>query len=194
MSTEDQVRSRVFRSVCIQTDRETFIKSEGVKEPQGKSLDSQHSVSKNGDLNLTKNLNFTGKENMFPPPPPPPAFLQLELDSKVLPPPPPPPPPPPGSSAPAACPLLSQPLHVPGSVPPPPPPPPPDLIGLPPPPPFLHSIPPPPPGGAVFLSQVPDNTLRKQSVEPVCPMKPLYWTRIHVQENRYYGLTLYIKI
>ncbi|XP_057209764.1 formin isoform X2 [Triplophysa rosa] len=181
VSTEDHIRPRVFRSVCIQTDSETFIKSDEVKGAQCTRLDSQHSVSKNADLSLTKSLNFTGKENMVTPPPPPPALLQLELDSKV--PPPPPPPTPPGPCAPTISPLLAQPLDVPGSIPPPPPPPP-DMMCLPPPPPVLHSVPLPPPGGAVFLSQVPDNTLRKQSVEPVCPMKPLYWTRIQIQENR----------
>ncbi|KAA0708568.1 Formin Limb deformity protein [Triplophysa tibetana] len=179
VSTEDHIRPRVFRSVCIQTDRETFIKSDEVKGGQSRSLDFQHSVTKNADLSLTKNLNFTGKENMVPPPTPPPALLQLELDSKI----PPPPPPPPGPCAPTLPPLLPQPLDMPGSIPPPPPPPP-DMMCLPPPPPVLHSVPPPPPGGAVYLSQVPDNTLRKQSVEPVCPMKPLYWTRIQIQENR----------
>lgn len=184
MSTEDHIRPRVFRSVCIQTDRETFIKSDEVKGGQSRIVDFQQSVSKNPDLSLTKNLNLTGKENMVPPPPPPPAFLQLELDSMV--PPPPPPPPPPGPCAPTISLLLPQPLDVPGSTPPPPPPPP-DMMCLPPPPPVLHSVPPPPPGGAVYLSQVPDNTLRKQSVEPVCPMKPLYWTRIQIQENRYYS-------
>lgn len=181
--TEDHIRLRVFRSVCIQTDRETFIKSDEVKGAQARSLDPQHSVFKNADLNSTKNLNLIGKEKMVPPPPPPPALLPLELESKVLPPPP-PPPPPPGPCAPTISPFLAQPLDVPGSVPPPPPPPP-DITGFGlPPPPLLHSIPPPPPGGAIFLSQMADNALRKQSVEPVCPMKPLYWTRIQIQENR----------
>lgn len=163
------------------------MKSDEVKVAQGRSLDPQHCVSKNADLNSTKNLNFIGKEKMVPPPPP--ALLPLELDSKV----PPPPPPPPGPCAPTISPLLAQALDVPGSVPPPPPPPP-DMTGFglpPPPPPVLHSIPPPPPGGAIFLSQEADNSLRKQSLEPVCPMKPLYWTRIQIQENRYHGLTYF---
>lgn len=26
---------------------------------------------------------------------------------------------------------------------------------------------------------------RKPTIEPACPMKPLYWTRIQIQDNKY---------
>ncbi|XP_073789456.1 formin-1 isoform X3 [Danio rerio] len=48
---------------------------------------------------------------------------------------------------------------------------------------MLHSIPPPPPGFG-FFSKTADTSPRKPSVEPVCAMKPLYWTRIQIQECR----------
>ncbi|XP_051510335.1 formin-like [Myxocyprinus asiaticus] len=174
VSTEDYIKPRAFHSVAIQT--ETFIKSDEAKEAQSRSLDPQPSVPKNVDLNSTKNLNFIGKQRTVPPPlstsplPPPPP---------VLPPPPPPPPPP----APTVSSLPAQPLDVPRCVPPPPPPM--GGCGSPsPPPPILGSFPPPPPGVGIFFNRVTDNTPRKPSVEPVCPMKPLYWTRIQIQDKR----------
>uniref|UniRef100_A0A8C2HM79 FH2 domain-containing protein n=1 Tax=Cyprinus carpio TaxID=7962 RepID=A0A8C2HM79_CYPCA len=148
VSTEDSIKPRVFRSVCIQTERETVNKPEEAKETQSRGFDP---LPKNADLNSTK--NFTGP------------------------------------CTPNVPPLPAQPLERPGSVPPPPPlpmtgcgvPPPPP----PPPPPVLHSAPPPPPPGAgIFSSKAADNPTRKPSVEPVRPMKPLYWTRIQIQNNR----------
>ncbi|KAG8189077.1 hypothetical protein JTE90_028626 [Oedothorax gibbosus] len=114
----------------------------------------------------------------IPPPPPPPPGMGI--------PPPPPPPPPPGMGIPP-------PLPPPGmGIPPPPPPPgmgipPPPLPpgGIPPPPPppggastSPSPLPPPPPGGWYGAYQ----TARKAPVSPKVPMKPLYWTRIQVQE------------
>ncbi|XP_073711478.1 formin [Misgurnus anguillicaudatus] len=232
VSTEDHIRPRVFHSVCVQTDRETFIKSDEVKGAQSRSLDLQNNALKNADLNSTKNFNFTDKQKTVSPPAPLPASPKVQLSGNTIPPLPPPPgpsapnsssllakpshvpgsvppppppplsalpqvqlsgntipssPPTPGPSAPNSSSLLAKPSHVPGSVPPPPPPPPP-MTGCgpppPPPPPVFHSIPPPPSGSGVFLDEVSDNSLRKQSVEPVCPMKPLYWTRIQVEDNR----------
>ncbi|XP_073789454.1 formin-1 isoform X1 [Danio rerio] len=240
VSTEDDIKARAVRSVCIQTDRETSINSEEAKETHSNSLDP---LFKNGDLNnSTKNL--TGKQKTVPPPsahPPPSPQLQLE-SSKItpptppplpgpctpniplaqppnkhvnVPPPPPPPPPPPmtGSGLPPPPPppppmtgsgLPPPPLPPPpmtgSDLPPPPPPlPPPNMTGSglppppppmtgsgfppPPPPPMLHSIPPPPPGFG-FFSKTADTSPRKPSVEPVCAMKPLYWTRIQIQECR----------
>ncbi|TMS21158.1 Formin [Larimichthys crocea] len=122
VSTADDPIPKTCRTVGIQTDRETFIKS-----PEG---------------------------NMgAPPPPPPPPPLP---GGGSGPPPPPPPPPPPG---------------LPGAGPPPPPPPP--GCGPPPPPPF----------GGFSFSKIVDKAPRKPAIEPACPMKPLYWTRIQIQDN-----------
>ncbi|RXN06369.1 formin-like isoform X2 [Labeo rohita] len=56
--------------------------------------------------------------------------------------------------------------------------------GLPPPPPPIFHSAPPPPGVGIFPCEAADNPPRKPTVEPVCPMKPLYWTRIQIQDNR----------
>ncbi|KAE8289799.1 Formin Limb deformity protein [Larimichthys crocea] len=123
VSTADDPIPKTCRTVGIQTDRETFIKS-----PEG---------------------------NMgAPPPPPPPPPLP---GGGSGPPPPPPPPPPPG---------------LPGAGPPPPPPPPPGC-----------GPPPPPPFGGFSFSKTVDKAPRKPAIEPACPMKPLYWTRIQIQDN-----------
>ncbi|GFU28300.1 formin-2 [Nephila pilipes] len=142
-----------------------------------------------------------------PPPPPPPALLSyisgaqaaatdssfvssLPSSSTI-----PPPPPPPGS----------------GGIPPPPPPPP-GMGGIPPPPPLppmgggMPPPPPPPPGfpGSAVSATTPSSGMpvspsplpppppggwygaykiaRKPPVSPKVPMKPLYWTRIQVQD------------
>ncbi|XDV42246.1 hypothetical protein PO909_010952 [Leuciscus waleckii] len=303
VSTDDNIKTRAFHSVCIQTDRETFIRSEEAKEAQSRSLDP---LPKNADLNSTK--NFTERQKTVPPPAAPPVSPQLQMDRNNIPPPPPPPPgpgtpnvpplpalpldktgsvpppppppppsgpcipnvpplpappldktgsvppppplpppsgpcipnvpplpappldktgsvpppppppppsgpcihnvpplpappldrtgsvpppppppPPSGPCIPNLPPLPAPPLDKPGSVPPPPPPPPPPPMtgcGLPPPPPVLHSISNPPDGVGVFLSTAADNPPRKPLVEPVCPMKSLYWTRIQIQDNR----------
>ncbi|XP_051951989.1 formin [Xyrauchen texanus] len=173
VSTEDYIKQRAFHSVCIQTDPEE------AKEAQSRSL--KPSVPKNVDLISTKNLNLIDKERIVPPPPPPPVS-PLPPPPPVLPPPPAPPTCPPASSV---CPLPAQPVDVPGCVPSPPPPPPPMTgFGPPPPPPILNAVPPPPSGVGIFFSGVTENTPRKPSVEPVCPMKPLYWVRIQIQDIR----------
>ncbi len=170
VSTEDSIKPRVFRSVCIQTETETVNKPEEAKDTQSRGFDP---LPKNADLTSTKTL--TGKQKTVPPPAPPPVSLQLQMDSNNTPPTPPPPPPPTSPCTPNVPPL-----------PPPPPPPPVTGCGVPPPPPVLHSVPPPPPPGVgMFSSKAADNPPRKTSVEPVCPMKPLYWTRIQIQDNRY---------
>ncbi|GFQ85170.1 formin-2 [Trichonephila clavata] len=121
-----------------------------------------------------------------PPPPPPPGIGGI--------PPPPPPPPPPGM----------------GGIPPPPPPPP-GMGEIPPPPPLpmgggMPPPPPPPPGfpGSAVSATTPSSGMpvspsplpppppggwygaykiaRKPPVSPKVPMKPLYWTRIQVQD------------
>ncbi|XP_034018697.1 formin-like [Thalassophryne amazonica] len=118
-----------------------------------------------------------------PPPPPPPALNHMQsLTGSSGPPPPLPgfaPPPLPGFAPPP----------LPGFAPPPPPPPgfappPPAPPGFTPPPPPLPAppgfTPPPPPLPAGGLAM---DIPRKQVVEPSRPMKPLYWTRIQIQDK-----------
>ncbi|XP_074145293.1 formin-1 isoform X2 [Sminthopsis crassicaudata] len=122
---------------------------------------------------------------LIPPPPPLPPGLGpplLSLQSSIgpsspspppLPPPPPPPPPPLPLSAGSPLPPPPPPLPVSPALsctglPPPPPPAPPGIGPPPPPPPFF--------GGNTSSSQIP----RKPAIEPSCPMKPLYWTRIQI--------------
>ncbi|XP_051941910.1 formin-like isoform X2 [Hippocampus zosterae] len=178
VSTADHPTSKTSRTVGIQTDRETFIKS-----PEGEAGGLVQAVSQN----MPKKLNLdsiglslglkTASGPAGPAPPPPP----LPGPSGPLPPPPPPlpgnvggpPPPPPPSLA--------------GGGPPPPPPlPPPGLPGAgpPPPPPPPGSNPPPPPlmGGFSF-SKMFEKPPRKPAIEPACPMKPLYWTRIQIHDD-----------
>ncbi|KAG7466373.1 hypothetical protein MATL_G00163900 [Megalops atlanticus] len=185
VSTEDDLPPKTFRNVCIQTDRETFIKT-----PEGENGRPAPSPNQNvpKKLNLESiNLSLTGKsENasgQAPPPPPPPPPPPMPGQSGPPPPPPlpggvgvPPPPPLPGFGPPPPPPL-------PGAGPPPPPPLP--GAGPPPPPPMPGCGPPPPPppaGGLAFARPV-ERAPRKPAVEPACPMKPLYWTRIQIQDN-----------
>ncbi|KAG9481021.1 hypothetical protein GDO78_010330 [Eleutherodactylus coqui] len=139
--------------------------------------------------------------SFIPPPPPLPGFRP------PAPPPlpgfggPPPPPPLPGFGGPPPPPLLPgfggppPPPPLPGFGGPPPPPPLPGFGGPPPPgfggpPPPPGSGPPPPPGSGPppppssfgrFLSK--ELPPRKPQIEPGCPMKPLYWTRIQLKSN-----------
>ncbi|XP_075049666.1 formin-1 isoform X2 [Mixophyes fleayi] len=206
VSTEDENLPKTFRNVYIQTDRDTFLKpSEQDNKPQKsnhilpKKLNipslNQGLASPTEDHELSLTVpNSLPHVGTFPPlaPLPPP------LGGPIKPPPPPPfpgaspiPPPPPfpGFRPPAPPPL-------PGSVPPPPPlppgsgpPPPPPLPGSGVPPPPLPGFGPPPPpsigslfGGLMLTNKAP----RKPPVEPGCPMKPLYWTRIQLKSNSAY--------
>ncbi|KAL7888334.1 hypothetical protein AOLI_G00033080 [Acnodon oligacanthus] len=197
VSTEDNVTPRAFRTVCIQTDRETFIKP--VEDAEWRSgLCPQPVVPKKLDL-TSINLSLSGKQPEakqdllpslapLPPPPPPPLPVQSESETIRA------PPPPPSLSGHCnsndfAKPDKSLGRHLPlekSSGPPPPPPPPPMAgCGLPPPPPPIPGFAPSPPTGAgLLLSEGEEWPQRKPRVEPVCPMKPLYWTRIQVQNNR----------
>ncbi|KAL0169416.1 hypothetical protein M9458_034012, partial [Cirrhinus mrigala] len=199
VSTEDDQLPKSFRNVCVQTDRETFIKTpEGDGTKPATSANS--SLPKKLDLDsISMNLGV----GPGPPPPPPPQPGGSAL-------PPPPPPPLPGSSAPPPPPPLPglapgpppppplpgapPPPGLPGAPPPPPPlpgappppPPPPGLPGAPPPPPPMPGFgaPPPPPGlGGFGFGQTMEKVARKPAVEPACPMKPLYWNRIQIQDN-----------
>ncbi|TSK57991.1 Formin [Bagarius yarrelli] len=174
VSTEDYATPRIFRTVCIQTDRETFIKP--VETPElGKDIGPQPNVP--GKLYLASISHCLSAKQQAEPP----SLLQL--------PPPLPPLPPPSDSVRTTNPLLSLPgpcesylkpqsdkcpaLIQANGTPPPPPPPPPLLsisAGLP-----LT-------GEGLFKSK--DRWQRKPRVEPVCPMKPLYWTRLQIQDSR----------
>ncbi|KAG9336519.1 hypothetical protein JZ751_002866 [Albula glossodonta] len=183
VSTEDDLPPKTFRNVCIQTDRETFIRT-----PEGEGSRAAQSPSQNVPKKLdleSINLSLAGKTDigsgLAPPPPPPPP---LPGQSGPPPPPPlpgagvpPPPPPLPGAGAPPPPPPL------PGSGPPPPPPLP--GAGPPPPPPMpgCGPPPPPPPAGSLAFSRPVEKAPRKPALEPACPMKPLYWTRIQIHDN-----------
>ncbi|XP_062253767.1 formin-like isoform X1 [Platichthys flesus] len=202
VSTADESALKTWRTVGIQTDRETFIQS-----PEGERGVLAQSPSQNvpKKLNLDSiGLNLKGESTAGPPapppPPPPPPPLPPGLSG---PPPPPPPPPPPLPGMAGAPPPPPPPPPLPGGgppppppppplpgggpPPPPPPPPPPGLPGAgppPPPPPPGSGPPPPPPGGGGFsFAQNVEKAPRKPAVEPACPMKPLYWSRIQIQDN-----------
>ncbi|XP_034050683.1 formin-like isoform X3 [Thalassophryne amazonica] len=207
VSTADGAIPKMWRTVCVQTDRDTFIKS-----PEGDGGGS----TQNGNQNTPKKLNLDsiglslgvkpekalGPPGLPPPPPPPP----LPGGGPPPPPPPPPlprggpppPPPLPGGGPPPPAPGSGgggggpppppPPPPLPGGGPPPPPPlpgagppPPPPPTGLPPPP--GSGVPPPPPMGGFSFGPKVEKAPRKPAVEPACPMKPLYWTRIQIQDN-----------
>ncbi|XP_069392453.1 formin-like isoform X2 [Paralichthys olivaceus] len=210
VSTADDSTLKTCRTVGVQTDRETFIKS---PEGNGGVLAQSPSQNVTKKLNLESiGLNLKVESTpgapapppppplppglSGPPPPPPPPPLPPGLSGP--PPPPPPPPLPPGLSGPSpppppplpgmagAPPPPPPPPPLPGGGPPPPPPPPPPPglpgSGPPPPPPPPGSGPPPPPPMGGFAPKV-DKAPRKPAIEPACPMKPLYWNRIQIQDN-----------
>ncbi|XP_072221865.1 formin-like isoform X2 [Leuresthes tenuis] len=177
VSTVDDLSPKTCRTVGIQTDRETFIKSpEG--DGGGLALSPNQSLPKKLNLDsigLNLKAETTPGPSCPPPPPPPPPPLPPSISG---PPPPPPPPPLPGHTG------VPPPPPPPGCGPPPPPPPPPGLPGSgpPPPPPPPGGVPPPPPPMGGFGQKV-EAAPRKPAIEPACPMKPLYWTRIQIQQN-----------
>ncbi|XP_026520343.1 formin-1 [Notechis scutatus] len=195
ISTEDDNLPKTYRNVCIQTDRETFIKpnEDETRTPKNnqkipKKLSKPYvnnSALASADhkeicsSSQTSGNVFSKLDQIVPPPPPPPPPLPLSLTDSILPQPPLlptslrsahpplPPPPPPLPSAFG--------VHQPSL--PPPPGSPPTGTGPPPPPP----LPPPLPLGSIFssMSQGP----RKPTVEPSCPMRPLYWNRIQISHS-----------
>nr|XP_057913838.1 formin-like isoform X2 [Doryrhamphus excisus] len=198
-SQDDACLQKAFRTVCIQTDRESFVRN----DEDGKRRDclpqQQKVTPKKLDL-ASISLSLAGQQEGEPPcsapnktvsPPPLLQCLSSTVNSKqtsnIPPPLPPPPPPPPAPSMIAA-----------GPPPPPPPPPAPSMIAAgpppPPPPPPAPSMsaagPPPPPPPAFMAGLTPATTPslyaapRKPQVEPSRPMKPLYWTRIQIQDNK----------
>ncbi|XP_064341838.1 formin-1 isoform X3 [Camelus dromedarius] len=201
VSTDDDCPPKSYRNVCIQTDRETFLKP---SEGEGKTARSNQIIPKklnisslsqlspsndnrdtHGPLQAAEGISSSQqKATPAPPAPPLPAII------------PPPPPLPPGLGplppAPPPPPMSAGPLPPPppplppsaGPPPPPPPPPLPDSTALrssrgPPPAP----APPLPPGlfSGVGLSS--SQCPRKPAIEPSCPMKPLYWTRIQISDK-----------
>ncbi|XP_061467469.1 formin-like isoform X2 [Rhineura floridana] len=196
VSTEDDYPPKTYRNVCIQTDRETFIKPSEDEDRTVKNNQTipkkliipclHNSISASSDHKESCNYGHASgnaisqMDQRLPPPPPP------------LPPPPPPLPLLPSGSIPPP-PALSPGM---GSTHPPPPPPLPAVLGaqLPPPPPppppgsspLGTGPPPPPPLGSSFLSSSMLSSSqgpRKPAIEPNCPMKPLYWTRIQIKDS-----------
>ncbi|KAM9090102.1 formin-1 isoform 4-T5 [Megaptera novaeangliae] len=209
VSTDDDCPPKTFRNVCIQTDRETFLKPcEGEDRttrsnqiiPKKLTISSLSQLSPPNDskdtsvpLQSAESISSSQQKATPPPPPPPPAPplpaaipppppLPPALGPPLAPPPPPvntgPPPPPPPPLPPSA-----------GPPPPPPPPPlphstaPPNSGGPPPPPPPPGPAPPPPPGLFFGVPASASQCPRKPAVEPSCPMKPLYWTRIQISDK-----------
>eukprot|EP00063_Salmo_salar_P086748 XP_014061583.1 PREDICTED: formin-like isoform X1 [Salmo salar] len=175
VSTGDDLSSRAFHTVCVQTDHMTF--------PQ-----PPLNLPKRLDL-ASISLNLSGQATApssspvhlpLPPAPPlplsePPAPHEGLLSGNLALPPPPPPPLP-------FLPALTQTQGLDGPPPSLPPPPPGSAPPPPPPPPGCGPPPPPPPGCLTFSTML-DKPPRKPAVQPACPMKPLYWTRIQTQDN-----------
>ncbi|KAM7395126.1 hypothetical protein PAMA_006735 [Pampus argenteus] len=200
VSTGDDFLHKSFRTVCIQTDRETFVKTledgEVCTSPQQqkvtpKKLDlASISLSLAGQrVDNVSSFSSSDATSQTPPPPPEPPLplseqpsapgappqVTLPTETDSLPPPPPPPLP---------C-LSSTPNHMqPSNNPPPPPPPPPPPLPPPPPPPSMPGLAPPPPPPPLTGGLLMDKLPRKPAVEPSRPMKPLYWTRIQIQDNK----------
>ncbi|XP_037995761.1 formin-1 isoform X4 [Motacilla alba alba] len=204
VSTEDDNPPKAYRNVCIQTDRETFIKpseeeSRAVKNNQivpkklnisslTHSISAQSENKDNYNVQSSESVLSCQPKQMLPPPPPP--LPDSSLSAVV-------PPPPPLPMGPAS--LTSQFGSGPPLPPPlsegcrnfqaPPPPPPLPGVGPPVPPPLPGSglpPPPPPPGSGFFFNSTLSSNQgpRKPAIEPGRPMKPLYWTRIQLQDNR----------
>ncbi|XP_066885007.1 formin-1 isoform X2 [Kogia breviceps] len=210
VSTDDDCPPKTFRNVCIQTDRQTFLKPcEGEDRttrsnqiiPKKLNISSLSQLSPPNDskdtsvpLQSVESISSSQQKATPPPPPPPPAPPLL---AAIPPPPPLPPalgplplvpPPPPVNTGPPPPPPPPLPPSA-GPPPPPPPPPlphstaPPNSGGPPPAPPPPGPAPPPPPGLFFGVSPSANQCPRKPAVEPSCPMKPLYWTRIQISDK-----------
>ncbi|NWI56830.1 FMN protein, partial [Calyptomena viridis] len=214
VSTEDDNPPKAYRNVCIQTDRETFIKpseedNRAVKNNQivpkklnisslSHSISAQSENKDNYNVHSSESVLSCQPKQMLPPPPPPPPppplpppLPESSLSDLV----PPPPPLPVGltsltsqfGSGPPLPPPLSEGCRNFQAAPPPPPPLP--GLGPPVPPPLPGSglpPPPPPPGPGFFFNSTLSSNQgpRKPAIEPSRPMKPLYWTRIQLQDSR----------
>ncbi|XP_058440648.1 formin-1 isoform X2 [Marmota monax] len=214
ISTDDGCPPKAYRNVCVQTDRETFLKPcEGESKttrsnqivPKKLNISSLSQLSPPNDnkdihvpLQTGEGVSSNQQKISPPPPPPPPPPLP-----PTIPPPPPlppglgplppvPPPPPVTAGPPPPPPLPPPPPPLPPSAGPLLPPPPPPLpnspalpsSGGPPPAPTPPGLVPPPPPGLFFgLSSSSSQCPRKPAIEPSCPMKPLYWTRIQISDK-----------
>nr|XP_020459527.1 formin-like [Monopterus albus] len=182
VSTADDVLHKSFRNVCIQTDRETFVKTSEsgggagrANSPQqpkptckkldlasiGLSLASQRDDTRSFSSPSALPSQALGSSLHTPEPPPAPPQTATPTNINHAPPP-------------SAAPWLPSPppVHFQESNDPPP-------LLLHPPPPGSPPPPPPLPGGGFMFHKPP----RKLAVEPSRPMKPLYWNRIQIQEN-----------
>ncbi|KAK2855955.1 hypothetical protein Q5P01_004690 [Channa striata] len=170
VATGDDFLHKSFRTVCVQTDRETFVKSPAGEERTGRASPQQQRMTPK-KLDLTSiSLSLAGQRDgtvspsSSPVPPPQTPQTVAKTDRH-----PPLPPPPPCFSPPVKQIQRLHRLHL-------------LLLLLPPPMPGLGPPPPPPPpplGGGLMFDRPP----RKLAVEPSRPMKPLYWTRIQIQDN-----------
>ncbi|XP_015451299.1 LOW QUALITY PROTEIN: formin-1 [Pteropus alecto] len=206
ISTDDDCPPKTFRNVCIQTDRETFLKP---CESEGKTTRSNQIIPKKLNISSLSQLSppndnkdihaplqsvegiSSSQQKASPPPPAPPLPAAIPppppLPPGLAPLPPVPPPPPPVCAGPPPPP----PPPLPPSAGPPPPPPPPPLPNLPalpnsggpPPAPTPPGLVPPPPPGLFFGVGPSSQCPRKPAIEPSCPMKPLYWTRIQISDK-----------
>ncbi|KAM7155911.1 formin-1 isoform 2-T3 [Molossus nigricans] len=206
ISTDDDCPPKTYRNVCIQTDRETFLKP---CEGDGKTTRSNQIIPKKLNISSLSQLSPPNdnkdthaplpsaegtspsqeKASSLPAAPPAPAAIPPPPPLPPgLGPLPPAPPPPPVSAGPPPPP----PPPLPPSAGPPPPPPPPPLPsspalpssgGLPPAPTPPGLVPPPPPGLFFGVSPSSSQCPRKPAIEPSCPMKPLYWTRIQISDK-----------
>lgn len=205
VSTNDDCPPKTFRNVCIQTDRETFLKP---CEGEGKTTRSNQIIPKKLNISSLSQLSppndnkdtqvplqsaegMSSSQQKAPPPPPPPPLPIAIPPPPPLPPGlgplPPAPPPPPANTGPPPPPPPPPPLSA-GPPPPPPPPPLPNTPTLPdskgpPPAPAPQGLAPPPPPGLFFGVGPSSQCPRKPAIEPSCPMKPLYWTRIQISDK-----------
>lgn len=199
ISTDDDNPPKTYRNVYIQTDRETFLKP---CEGESKTTRSNQIIPKKLNISSLSQLSPPSDSKDIHAPlqslegisssqqkasPPPPAPLLPE----AIPPPPPPLPPALGPLPPVPPPPPPPPPLPPSAGPPPPPPPPPlpnslalPNSGGPPPAPTPPGLVPPPPPGLFFgVSPSSSQCPRKPAIEPSCPMKPLYWTRIQISDK-----------
>ncbi|XP_028253678.1 formin [Parambassis ranga] len=179
VSTGDDLLHKSFRTVCIQTDRETFIKSpkeaEGMGPVQQKvtpnkldlasislslASEREETLTSSSSSSPQTSLQTATPGDSLPLSEQPAASFQITKSDTLAPP--------------------SPPVNLahsptPPQLPPLPPPPPPSITGL--------VAPPPPPPPPFSGGLIPDKPPRKPAVEPSKPMKPLYWTRIQIQDN-----------
>ncbi|XP_063106394.1 formin-1 isoform X2 [Cavia porcellus] len=208
----DDCPPKAYRNVCIQTDRESFLKP---CEGESKATRSNQIVPKKLNICSLSQLSPTNDSKDIPAPLPSgegasPAHPKTAPPPAPPPPPPPlpiPPPPPLPPGPPAPAPSAGSPPPPPppppplppsaGPLPPPPPPPLPNAQALlggggPPPAPAPPGLAPPPPPGLFFgLSSSSSQYPRKPAIEPSLPMKPLYWTRIQISDSQNAAPTLW---